>query len=297
MIVISPWSKGGWVNSELFDHTSLIQFIEQRFGGGERVREPNITPWRRAVTGDLTSAFDFRSPDDRRVPLPNTDGFVPPDTDRHPDFKPAVPAQQVMPRQEPGVRPARAVPYELQATATVDLADRKVAIRFANTGRAAAVFQVRSGSNAAGPWTYTVEAHHDLADTWDFGAAHEIRYDLSVYGPNGFFRAFQGSLTDRGRANLAVQTIYEPAHNTLVLEIHNAGARLEGLHIDDAYAREHTVHSLAPGERLTRRFALERSFGWYDVALRVDSDPAFRRQVAGHLETGQDSMSDPLLGR
>jgi phospholipase C len=297
MIVISPWSKGGWVNSEVFDHTSLIQFIEQRFGGGERVREPNITPWRRAVAGDLTSAFDFRSLDDKRVQLPDTGAFLPPDTDRHPDFKPAVPARQTMPRQEPGVRPARAVPYELQATATVDLADRKVAIRFASTGRAAAVFQVRSGSNTAGPWTYTVAAHRELADTWDFGAAHETAYDLAVYGPNGFFRAFQGSLVDRGRANLAVETIYEPARNTLVLEIRNAGTRAEDVHIEDAYARERSMHRLAPGERLTRRVALERSFGWYDFTLRVDSDPAFRRQLAGHHETGDDSMTDPLLGR
>src|ERR1700759_4589086 len=58
MIVISPWSKGGFVNSELFDHTSVIRFLEKRFD----VAEPNITPWRRAVCGDLTTAFDFPSP-------------------------------------------------------------------------------------------------------------------------------------------------------------------------------------------------------------------------------------------
>jgi phospholipase C len=45
MIVVSPWSKGGWVCSEVFDHTSIIRFIERRFG----VHEPNISPWRRAV--------------------------------------------------------------------------------------------------------------------------------------------------------------------------------------------------------------------------------------------------------
>ena len=50
-LVISPWSKGGWVCSEVFDHTSPIRFIEQRFG----VTEPNITPWRRTVCGD----YDF----------------------------------------------------------------------------------------------------------------------------------------------------------------------------------------------------------------------------------------------
>ena len=57
LLVVSPWSSGGWVCSETFDHTSLIRFIEARFG----VDEPNITPWRRAVCGDLTSAFDFKS--------------------------------------------------------------------------------------------------------------------------------------------------------------------------------------------------------------------------------------------
>lgn len=55
MLVVSPWSTGGYVCSETFDHTSIIRFMERRFG----VHEPNISPWRRAISGDLTSAFDF----------------------------------------------------------------------------------------------------------------------------------------------------------------------------------------------------------------------------------------------
>ena len=76
-IVISPWSKGGYVNSQVFDHTSTIQFIEKRFG----VYERNISPWRRAVCGDLTSVFNFRNPDqdaDDRIKLPSTAGYLPP---------------------------------------------------------------------------------------------------------------------------------------------------------------------------------------------------------------------------
>jgi phospholipase C len=53
--IISPWTAGGYVCSEIFDHTSLIRFIEARFG----VQEPNISAWRRATCGDLTSAFRF----------------------------------------------------------------------------------------------------------------------------------------------------------------------------------------------------------------------------------------------
>jgi phospholipase C len=78
-VIVSPWTRGGWVNSELFDHTSMIRFLEARFAHGDAdLIESNITPWRRAVVGDLTSAFDFRKPNTSwRVRLPDTDDFNP----------------------------------------------------------------------------------------------------------------------------------------------------------------------------------------------------------------------------
>ncbi|GFJ96043.1 hypothetical protein Prum_096850 [Phytohabitans rumicis] len=110
MIVVSPWTRGGWVNSQLFDHTSLIRFLEARFAAGRPdLVESNITPWRRAVAGDLTSAFDFKTPNrSRRLDLPDTDDFKPEDLVRHPDQPPVPPVDQRLPAQERGVRPARA---------------------------------------------------------------------------------------------------------------------------------------------------------------------------------------------
>ncbi len=70
MLVVSPWSKGGYVCSETFDHTSVIRFMERRFG----VHEPNISPWRRTVCGDLTAAFDFSRPDTRLGAAPTGAG-------------------------------------------------------------------------------------------------------------------------------------------------------------------------------------------------------------------------------
>ncbi len=68
-LVVSPFSAGGNVCSEVFDHTSVLRFIETRFG----VPVPNLTPWRRSVTGDLTGAFSFGSPPVTAVPpLPAT---------------------------------------------------------------------------------------------------------------------------------------------------------------------------------------------------------------------------------
>jgi phospholipase C len=57
-LIISPYSRGGLVASEVFDHTSQLRFLERRFG----VPVPNLSAWRRATTGDLTSAFDFARP-------------------------------------------------------------------------------------------------------------------------------------------------------------------------------------------------------------------------------------------
>jgi len=68
-IIVSPWTVGGWVASEAFDHTSVLQFLE-RFTG---VPETNITDWRRDTFGDLTSAFQFRQGRRDPPPLPDAD--------------------------------------------------------------------------------------------------------------------------------------------------------------------------------------------------------------------------------
>jgi phospholipase C len=299
MVVISPWSKGGWVDSEVFDHTSLIRFIEERFGRQyPGIMEPNITAWRRAVAGDLTSAFNFRTPNDAVVPLPSTASYVPPDNDRHPDYSPAVPTTQSVPKQEPGLRPARPVPYELHVVGEADFSDGSVKIYFGNTGRSAAVFQVRSGDGRNGPWTYTVGSQAYLSDTWTFGGDGPSTYDLSVYGPNGFLRAFRGSVSGRESANLAVVSAYErsPERPGITLDIHNRGTAVAQVKISDAYGGQPVAASVQPGRSLIWNWSLEASFGWYDLTIEVESDPTFKRQLAGHVETGFDGVSDPALG-
>ncbi len=68
MLVISPFSRGGHVASQVFDHTSQLRFLEERFG----VKAPNISAWRRRVAGDLTSALHPRSADSSVPTLPST---------------------------------------------------------------------------------------------------------------------------------------------------------------------------------------------------------------------------------
>jgi len=68
MLVLSPFSRGGHIASDVFDHTSQLRFLEERFG----VRAPNISAWRRRATGDLTSALHMGQPDASVPALPST---------------------------------------------------------------------------------------------------------------------------------------------------------------------------------------------------------------------------------
>jgi phospholipase C len=287
MMVISPWSKGGWVNSEVFDHTSLIRFLETRF----RVLEPNITPWRRAVTGDLTSAFDFATPNDAIVALPDTSSYAPTDQNRHPDYVPKPPNNQALPQQEPGIRPARALPYELHVHGDVSTA-AGVQLFFRNAGKAGAVFQVRSGDGLTGPWTYTVGASDQTSDT--LGSNGAASYDFSVLGPNGFLRTFAGSFA--ASSNLSVDAIYDTESEGIALVIRNSSSSAEKVSILDAYSGKTETHMVPPHGTATYVSPLQKSFGWYDLIVRADSDANFQRQLAGHIESGKPSMTDPAIG-
>ena len=67
-LIVSPFSRGGFVSSDLFDHTSVLRFLETRFGA----EVPNLSAWRRSTVGDLTSAFNFKNPDGSIPNLPST---------------------------------------------------------------------------------------------------------------------------------------------------------------------------------------------------------------------------------
>src|SRR6202795_1476651 len=73
MLIISPFSRGGFVSSNLFDHTSVLRFLETLFGA----EVPNLSAWRRATVGDLTSALNFKRPDQSIPNLPSTLSAVP----------------------------------------------------------------------------------------------------------------------------------------------------------------------------------------------------------------------------
>jgi phospholipase C len=99
-IVMSPWTTGGLACHTVLDHTSVLRFLERRFG----VEVPYLSDWRRTTVGDLTEAFNFGAGANAAIPaLPDTSELVEQyDTVQANLPAPTMPAQQSMPVQESG---------------------------------------------------------------------------------------------------------------------------------------------------------------------------------------------------
>ncbi len=283
MYVVSPWSRGGWVNSQVFDHTSVIRFLEKRFG----FHEPNISAWRRAVCGDLTSAFDFSAVDPAPfidIPDPRSDAARAAAIPKQ--IQPQAPELSTLPWQEPGIRRSRAIPYAL--TVSEVISDKTVGLRFFAGEGAAAVFHVYDRINLAlPPRRFTVEPGRVLDDEWQFDNVG--RYDLWVLGPNGFHRHFAGH---RDNAATLSRLAWTLKADELVLRLPN-GHQAYGL-----IARTERIAGPVHQARLIgsrHLWPLRDSFGWYDVTISSTTALGFLRRVSGRLDVpGRPTCSDPF---
>jgi phospholipase C len=281
MLIVSPWSKGGWVNSQVFDHTSVLRFVEQRFG----VAEPNISAWRRTVCGDLTSAFDFATPDAHVDTLPDTSRYVGA-SDATRDLPDAsVPQNFVAAAQESGNRPARALPYAFDVACEIDANRKAVTLSITNSGVAGVALNAYAAGGETGPWSFTVEAGKSLR--------HEVlarvdAYDLMIYGPNGFLRHFRGA------------TSHAPSEPVATF-----GSDAVQMTVPAPLRAQKADEVVPPNTGRAGNLAAVEQAGWnvagnghwYDIEISSADDPTYLRRYAGHIETGAPSVSDPLIGR
>ncbi|GAA3547470.1 phosphocholine-specific phospholipase C [Kribbella ginsengisoli] len=287
MLAISPWSRGGWTCSQTFDHTSIIQFIEKRFG----VHSPNVSDWRRTVCGDLTSAFDFTGSDSTKPSLPSTTAYKPPASHTSPpDYHPVPPKTGALPMQESGVRKARAIPYDLAVDTVV--VNGRMQFTFTNRGTAGAGFLVTSATRSDGPWPYTVGGVKSLTDTW---ALPSTRYQFGVYGPNGFVQERAGTIAELGPE---VTARHNAATGYVDLTFVNGGTKTVTFTGVDRYAPTQPYsYTVQPGtSRVVPNWGVAAGNRWYDISVTSSTDSAYLRRFAGHIETGAASTSDPAIG-
>ena len=196
-----------------------------------------------------------------------------------------------MPRQEPGQRPARPLPYafDVSGHATPD----GFALVIANTGQAGAAFELRRPRGGE-PRFYAVEAGKRLEDAFplDGGA-----YDLSLFGPNGFLRRFKGQ-TGPAKPGAKAQFDAKAGRLLVTLREPRANAREPGGRARRLSAtRRRGCAASGRARPPTDAWDLRASHNWYDLVVTCAEAPSFQRRFAGHGEDGRPSLSDPLLGR
>ncbi|SAI56903.1 non-hemolytic phospholipase C [Bordetella ansorpii] len=301
--VVSPWSRGGWINSQVFDHTSTLLFLEKRFG----VKEPQISQYRRAVCGDLTSAFNFENPNGESLPTlagradkTTVDNLALSQTASAAIPVPAATTDSALPPQDTGTRPARALPYELHTT--LRAGRDQVTLVFANDsrGEAGAVFHVYDKLHLDRiPRRYAVESGKQLSGAWNL-ADDAGKYHLWVLGPNGYHREFIGDVNEQIAAGSPeIQVCYalcEPPE--VQVKMHNPGdKRVTFTATANAYRTDGPwVAAVEPGEILDLRWQVGDTGQWYDFSVTCDAAPSMQRRFAGHLENGQHSVTDPAMG-
>lgn len=288
LYIVSPWSKGGWVDSQVADHTSVGQFLEKRFG----IEIPAISPWHRAVCSDLTSAFNFSDPESTDFPpMPDTSNYPVLDRESNQLPKPEAPPEPSPLYQEKGVRFSRALPYELNTLMAVSEDGAGVRIAFENSGKKGAVFHVYDLLHLDRiPRRYTVEAGKRLDDLWN-AAEDNGQYNLEVYGPNGFFRHYQGTLKEN---LLSARVSYDRRKGGVTLELKNAGtARVTASIRSNAYDHQgYPSVELNPDKVVRKSWNVTDSGNWYDFSV---SSGGYLFRFAGRVETGKDSISDPAM--
>ncbi|ACB97170.1 phosphocholine-specific phospholipase C [Beijerinckia indica] len=293
MYVVSPWSRGGWVNSQVFCHTSIGQFLEKRFN----IEIPAISPWHRSVSGDMTSAFDFVHPNDAAFPaLPDMSNYAQIEAKSITLPIANAPATPQPLYQEGGWRYSRALPYELDVRGDI-VGNRKLHLSFHNTGQQGAVFHVYDKLHLDRiPRRYTVEAGKTLTDDfWDTLASDAGHYDLWVYGPNGFVRTFKGTAPKLGeKPEPKVFLHYDAKNGGVRIKVARDGFYGAKITLVDHLNPQEQSPLQVPVYGMAEEFrSLARTSNWYDFTVVGDNN--FERRFAGRLETGKDSISDPAM--
>jgi phospholipase C len=330
LVIASPWSRGGYVCSEVFDHTSILRFLEVFVGAktGSDVRETNISAWRRAVCGDLTSAFRPCGPDVGRFPKPlhrdlflagiNRAQYLPVPQ----GFVRAGPSEisagqgrgGLLPEQEAGIRPSCALPYALACDGALDPTRGSFRIRFraglcAFGGRSAgAPFHVYSPARcrtrlepgrfeAGRTWAYAVAAGDEVEDAWPLGDFEHGAYRLRIHGPNGFFREFSGDASDPAVGIVLRPAAASPGDAEIVLSPSGGvpvTVTLEDLSYGGRWS-EVVLDAAAGAAPATVNVPLAPSGGWYDLTVRVRGHEAFAQRFCGRIEDGREKSSDPAM--
>ncbi|MCC6547825.1 phospholipase C, phosphocholine-specific [Candidatus Sumerlaeota bacterium] len=321
MVVASPWSRGGCVCSEVLDNTSILMFLEKFLSHktGKDIKDTNITSWRRAVCGDMTSLFqpaaDAKSAnpdyvdlepfakviyDSQFKPLPS--GFkalTPADIEQ---MKKDPGKSEWQPRQERGIRRSSPSFYELHVlgklsgdsgTFTIEMSAGRELFGAKSLASPFTVY-ARDGKGGMTVRNYAVAAGDTLKDSWKISDFLNGQYQLEVHGPNGYYREFSGNPKDPA---LEIGVSYIQPQGDVEVRVINRGNQPVELQVSDlGYKTGTQTKSIQGGDSARIVIDTQKSHQWYDFGLKVENSAQYSRRFAGRVETGRWSYTDPAMG-
>lgn len=289
LIIVSPWTRGGHVVSEVFDHTSILKFLEIKYD----IKIKVMSAWRRAVAGNLLSAFDFENPDFSFPDLPDTNSYVDDSIYQCDSLpKPQIPIKQTVPTQEKGVRPSRVLPYEFIINEQIKA--NKLLITIQAKGSAGGAFQLYDWKNEDSIIKkYTVHSGAEITGELNVNG----EYDFSLHGPNGFVRHFKGTINQLSGTECLVKTNYDSILGKVKLELINRSKEVKC----SFSLRDNAYKSFEKKENLESNFQFDidvnKSGNWYDfTVINKDNDTiTYLRRFMGRIER-KGNTSDPAIG-
>jgi phospholipase C len=289
MTVVSPWSAGGVVCSQVFDHTSPLQFAELVTG----VECTNISAWRRIVAGNMTAALNL-SASEVAFPtnLPNTATLVTQANSEESLPAPTVPSSGSLPAQESGDRAeAGKLGYVFNTTSWVDTSTEKFWFQTVSAGGLGAGFaSYVQNTRTFDSWQYTLPAGGTISDYFSAVTYGGGPYDVDVHGPDGYVRGFTGNVNTILSSTTAHPEAYVVDNQngqTLALTMTNTGTVsctfTIGLNVAYLASGGSTkTVTVAAGGTATATLAAT-SAGRYDYTVTANTGDNFGRRFAGRL--------------
>ncbi|MHC5361716.1 phosphocholine-specific phospholipase C [Myroides sp. LJL110] len=318
MVVVSPWTKGGWVNSEVCDLTSTIQFLEYFIEKktGKKVYEDNISPWRRAVCGNMSSVFQ-NSMDHSKVDLDfvNQKSLVQrvinAKDNKAPNQFNIYSKNQILQqanyrdlpgfaKQEKGVKKACALPYNILADLQINqeqlvLDFGSMALNNSNKNYAAPLqvySKVAYDKDVKSNWNFTVLKQQNLQFNWNVKDFQGQEYHLAMHGPNGFYREFKDR---KNQPWLQVKVSYSLEQELLVDLVNLSQQDLDIVLLDKVYLKQEQVQKVPKNAQKKVKLNYQSFHGWYELQVLIQGNSSFLQVYAGHIENNKPSITDPYM--
>lgn len=328
MYIASPWSRGGKVCSQVFDHTSTLQFLAYFFNHkyNKNIQLDHISAWRRAICGDLTATFTPFIHGKEKLPFLERNQYI--ETIYNAQFKDnpsefieitdldQVKQEVWAPKfnriQENGTRRSPSLPYGHDVVGYVQNGQFKLIMQVDTTlfgkktsGVPFNVYSPLSYTDEEGQieayrnWDFAVKAGDRLHYQWDLKRFEGEGYAFELHGPNGYYRQFAGQ-KDAPAVWVAVSPELKPLTKAptgkLQLSLKNLDTKAVQVEVESLNYQDYkTTREIKAGEEIVLILDIAAQGNWYDLVIRELGNSSFGLQLAGRLETGVETTTDPLL--